>query len=299
MDRLSGMRIFSLVAEQGGFASAAKTLGTSAATVTRAVAILERSIGARLLVRTTRSVKLTEAGQRYLQDCRRILTEIDEAEAQAAGSFSAPAGTLTITAPTLFGRIYVLPIILEFLDLYPGISIRTVFVDRVTNLIDEGIDVAVRIAHLPDSSLTALRVGSIRRVMCGAPAYFVKYGVPLTPDDLRNHRFIARSGLFGSAEWRFGKNSQIRIPVTSRLLCNTNEAAIDATAAGWGVSRFLSYQVAHDIQSGRLQRVLADFEEEPVPIHIIHAEGRTASARMRAFVDFAAQRLRANEHIAV
>jgi DNA-binding transcriptional LysR family regulator len=298
MDHLDGMRIFSLVAEQEGFASAAKGLGMSAATVTRAVANLERSIGARLLVRTTRSVKLTEVGLRYLQDCRRILAEIDEAEAQAAGSFSAPAGTLTITAPTIFGRLYVLPIILEFLDLYPGISIRTVFVDRVTNLIDEGIDVAVRIAHLPDSGLSALRVGYVRRVMCGSPAYFEKHGIPQTPEDLRGHRFIARSGLFGALEWSFGKQSQIRIPVQSRFLCNTNEAAIDAVAAGWGISRFLSYQVAHDIQSGRLQRVLADFEEEPVPIHVIHAEGRVASARMRAFVDFAAKSLRTNEHIA-
>ncbi|MBA8880922.1 LysR family transcriptional regulator [Phyllobacterium myrsinacearum] len=297
MDRLDGMRIFSLVAEQEGFASAARTLGMSAATVTRAVAMLEHSLGARLLVRTTRSVKLTEVGFRYLQDCRRILAEIDEAEAQAAGSFSAPAGTLTITAPTIFGRLYVLPIILEFLDQYPGISIRTAFVDRVTNLIDEGIDVAVRIAHLPVSGLSALRVGYVRRVICGAPAYFEKHGIPKTPKDLHVHRFVARSGLFGTLEWSFGRNSEIRIPVTSRFLCNTNEAAIDAVAAGWGISRFLSYQVAHDIQSGRLQHVLADFEEEPVPIHVVHAEGRVASARMRAFVDFAAKRLRASEHI--
>ncbi|EJN04961.1 LysR family transcriptional regulator [Phyllobacterium sp. YR531] len=297
MDRLECMRVFSMVAEHGGFASAAKSSGMNPATVTRAVASLEQSVGAKLLVRTTRSVKLTEAGLRYLQDCRRILTEIAEADAQAAGSFSAPAGTLTITAPTLFGRLYVLPIILEFLDLYPGISIRTVFVDRVTSLIDEGIDVAVRIAHLPDSGLNAIRVGYVRRVVCGAPAYFMKHGVPQTPGELRQHRLIARSGIFGTLEWSFGKDSQIRVPVSSRFLCNTNEASIDAVAAGWGISRFLSYQVAHDIQSGKLQRVLVDFEEEPVPIHIIHAEGRTASARMRAFVDFAAKRLRSNEHI--
>ncbi|MEP7455474.1 LysR family transcriptional regulator [Phyllobacterium sp. SB3] len=297
MDRLECMRIFSLVAEREGFASAAKTLGMNAATVTRAVASLERSVGARLLIRTTRSVKLTESGLRYLQDCRRILSEIAEADAQAAGSFSAPAGTLTITAPTLFGRLYVLPIILEFLDLYPGISVRTVFVDRVTSLIDEGIDVAVRIAHLSDSGLNAIRVGYVRRVVCGAPAYFRKHGIPDTPGALRQHQLIARSGIFGTLEWSFGKDSAIKVPVHSRFLCNTNEAAIDAVSAGWGVSRFLSYQVAHDIQSGRLQRVLADFEEDPVPIHIIHAEGRTASARMRAFVDFAAKRLRSNEHI--
>lgn len=297
MDRLDGMRIFSMVAEQQGFASAAKTLGMNAATVTRAVAALERSIGAKLLIRTTRSVKLTEAGNRYLQDCRRIVAEIDEAEAQAAGSFSAPAGTLTITAPTLFGRLYVLPVLLDFLDLYPGISVRTVFVDRVTNLIDEGIDVAVRIAHLPDSGLTASRVGYVRRVVCGAPAYFEKYGVPYTPGDLLHHQLIARSGIFGTLEWSFGKNSDIRVPVKSRFLCNTNEAAIDAVTAGWGVSRFLSYQVSADVISGKLQRVLVDYEEEPVPIHIVQAEGRVASARIRAFVDFAAKRLRANEHI--
>jgi DNA-binding transcriptional LysR family regulator len=297
MDRLEAMRIFGSVAEHQGFASAAKSLGMSAASVTRAVASLEQAIGARLLIRTTRSVKLTEVGYRYLQDSRRILAEVKEAEAQAAGSFSAPAGTLTLTAPALFGRHYVLPILLEFLDLHPAINVRTVFVDRVTNLIDEGIDIAVRIAHLPDSGLSASRVGHVTRVMCGAPSYFEAHGVPQVPDDLRAHRLIARSGIFGAQEWTFGRNSEIRVPANSRFVCNTNDAAIDACVMGWGISRFLSYQVAPDILSGRLQRVLAEYEEEPVPIHIIHAEGRTASARVRAFVDFATKRLRANRHI--
>lgn len=288
------MRIFTQVVDSGGFAGAARVLAMSPPSVTRAVASLEEAIGARLLVRTTRSVKLTAAGEGYAADCRRILSEIAEAEAGAAGSFANPAGMLSVTAPTLFGRYYVLPIILEFLEQYPSMQLRTVLLDRVTNLLEEGLDVAVRIAHLPSSGLTARRVGSVRQVICGSPDYFVRFGEPKIPADLVHHRLIARDGLFGGGEWLFGREQKIRVPVSARLTCNTNDAAIAAAVAGWGLSRFQSYQAAPEIDAGRLKVVLAAFEQEPVPIHIVHAEGRAASARVRTFVDFAAERLRSN-----
>lgn len=298
MDRLQGMRIFTEVVDAGGFSAAAKAMHLSAPAVTRAVAALEAEIGTRLLIRTTRSVKLTAAGEGYVADCRRILAEIAEAEANAAGSFGNPAGAITVTAPVLFGRLYVLPILLDFLDLHPAVQVRLLLLDRVTNLVDEAIDVAIRIAHLPSSGLTARRVGFIRQVVCGSPDYFDRHGEPITPQDLTSHRLIGRDGIFGGAEWQFGKQTRIRVPVTTRLTCNTNDAVIDAALAGWGLSRFQSYQVAAHVRAGRLRTVLEDFEQEPVPIHIVHAEGRSASGRLRAFVDFAAERLRADPVLA-
>lgn len=292
MDRWQAMRIFVQVVESGGFAPAAKVLHMSPPSVTRAVAKLEDLIGTRLLVRTTRSLKLTAAGEGYVADCRRILAEIAEAEANAAGSFTAPAGLLTVTAPALFGRIHVLPVILDFLDHYPAMQVKTIFVDRVTNLVDEGLDVAIRIASLPASGLVARRIGSVRQVLCGSPDYFACFGEPGSPQELARHRIIGREGLFGHSEWLFGRDNNIRVPISPRLICNTNDAVLAAAVAGWGLSRFQSYQVAPDVSAGRLKVVLADYEREPVPIHIVHAEGRMVSARVRAFVDFAAGRFR-------
>ncbi|ASP82137.1 LysR family transcriptional regulator [Sinorhizobium meliloti] len=292
MDRWQAMRIFVQVVESGGFAPAAKVLHMSPPSVTRAVAKLEDLIGTRLLVRTTRSLKLTAAGEGYVADCRRILAEIAEAEANAAGSFTAPAGLLTVTAPALFGRIHVLPVILDFLDHYPAMQVKTIFVDRVTNLVDEGLDVAIRIASLPASGLVARQIGSVRQVLCGSPDYFACFGEPGSPQELARHRIIGREGLFGHSEWLFGRDNNIRVPISPRLICNTNDAVLAAAVAGWGLSRFQSYQVAPDVIAGRLKVILADYEREPVPIHIVHAEGRMVSARVRAFVDFAAVRFR-------
>ena len=243
-------------------------------------------------MRTTRSLKLTPAGEGYVADCRRILADIAEAEGNAAGSFTQPAGLLTVTAPTLFGSLHVLPVILDFLERYPAMQVKTVFVDRVVNLVEEGLDVAVRIAALPDSGLVARRIGSIRQMICGSPNYFALHGEPERPQDLANHRIIGRDGLHGHSEWLFGKDGGIAVPINARLVCNTNDAAIAAAVAGWGISRFQSYQVAPAIQVGRLKTVLADYERDLVPIHIVHAEGRRVSARVRTFVDFAAERFR-------
>lgn len=297
MDRWQAMRIFARVAETGSFAAAGRQLGLSPPAVTRAVAALEEAIGTRLLTRTTRLVRLTEAGGRYVEDCRRILADIAEAEAAAAGAYGTPTGTLAVTASVLFGEIYVLPILTEYLDRHPAVSIRGLFLDRVVNIVEEGIDVAVRIGHLPDSGMAALRVGAVRRVVCGAPDYFARHGIPADPGELARHRIIAPTGATASLDWRFGPGAPRSVTVQPRLACNTNAAAIAAAVAGWGITRLLSYQVAGLIAEGRLQRVLADFEEEPLPIHVIHPEGRRAAARVRGFVDLAVERLRADPRL--
>ena len=294
MDRYQAMRVFLRVAETGGFAQAARQLHMSPPAVTRAVAALEDAIGARLLIRTTRSVKLTEAGAGYAEDCRRILAAIEEAEAAAAGSYATPTGMLTVTSSVMFGRLYIAPIMTGFLDLHPQLSGRMLLLDRVVNLVDEGVDVAIRIGHLPDSSHSAVRVGTVRRVICGSPAYFEKHGLPRKPADLAGHRIIAVTSAWPSLEWRFGRDARTAVKVKPALLSNSNETTIDAARSGWGLTRALSYQVGPDLASGDLQVVLEEFEQPPLPVHIVHAEGRHASAKVRAFTDFARDRLRAN-----
>lgn len=293
MDRLQAMGVFVKVAEAGGFAEAGRRLSMSPPAVTRAIATREEAIGTRLLTRTTRRVKLTEIGARYLEDCRRILSEIAAAEASAAGSHARPTGLLTVTAPILFGRIYVLPILTEFLTAHPAVDGRVLLLDRVANLVDEGIDVAVRIGALPDSGLAATRCGSVRRVVCASPAYLDAHGTPETPADLARHRIVAVTQSV-APEWRFGRDRKTVVPLKPRLTCNVNEAAISAALDGWGLTGAMSYQVADALREGRLRVVLEDFEPDPLPIHIVHVEGRGAAAKVRAFVDFAVAALRVN-----
>lgn len=292
MDRWQAMRIVVKVAETGSFAEAARALHLSAPAVTRAVSALERLVRASLFVRTTRSVKLTEAGSRYVEDCRRILSDIAEAEAAAGGLYATPSGTLAVTASVVFGQRYVLPILHEYLATYPTMRANAVFLDRQVNIVEEGIDVAVRIGHLPDSGFSAIPVGAVRRVVCGAPAYFARHGVPATPADLRKHRIIASTGAWASPEWRFARNQ--RVTIEAWLQCNTNEAAIASAVAGSGLTRVLHYQIGPALQAGQLQIVLADHEEPALPIHVLYPEGRHAPAKVKAFVDLAVSRLRAN-----
>lgn len=297
-DRFQSMRAFAAVADHGGFAAAARRLSLSPPAVTRLIAALETRLGIRLLHRTTRMVRLTEAGTRFLADCRRILNELDEAEASVAGSHGTPRGQLAVTAPILFGTRFVSPIVLDFLRRYPEMSVRTMLADRIVDLIDEGFDVAVRIAHLPDSSLSAVRVGSVRRVVCAAPRYLKAKGVPRTPADLAEFEAITFSPSGAIDEWRFdtpaGTHS-VRPP--SRLMVNTAEVAIAAALAGRGLTRVLSYQIASELKAGRLKIVLPEFEPPPLPIHVVHREGRRAAAKVRAFVDFAVERLRADRSL--
>lgn len=293
MDKISSMRVFIAVADAEGFAPAARQLGLSPPAVTRAIAALEERIGTRLLHRTTRLVRLTEAGARFLVDARRILAEIEEAEAAAAGDHARPRGLLTVTAPVLFGRMHVAPVVLDFLELHPEVSIRLLLLDRVTDLLDEGIDVALRIAHLPDSSLNAVRVGSVRRVTCAAPGYLARRGTPLTPADLAGHDTIGFGIPHTERDWVFGSGPKLqRVKPASRLLVNTADVAIAAAVAGRGITRVLSYQIASELSCKRLQLLLEKFDEPPVPIHLVHAEGRRPSAKLRVFIDFAAGRLR-------
>lgn len=285
MDQLDGMRVFVAVAEAGGFAAAA-----------RAVAALEDRIGARLLHRTTRSVRLTEAGSRFLSDAKRILAELAEAEAAAADAHAAPRGQVSVTAPLLFGKMHVAPVVLDFLDRHPLVSARTLFVDRVVDLMEEGIDVAVRIAELRDSGLSAVRVGQIRGVVCATPEFLAEHGAPAVPRDLERFACIGfQSGVFPGG-WVFASATgagleTIRPPM--RLLVNNADVAVAAALAGHGITRVLSYQVADEVRRGRLRILLEEHEPPPVPVHVVHLEGRRAAARVRAFVDFAAERLRA------
>ncbi|WP_207461557.1 LysR family transcriptional regulator [Azospirillum sp. SYSU D00513] len=295
MDRWQAMRIFVKVAETESFAETARHMHMSAPAVTRTVAALEDLIGTRLFVRTTRSVKMTEAGVRYFDDCRRILSDIAEAEAAAAGSYATPSGTLSVTASALFGQMYVLPIMTEYLNLYPTMSGRTLFLDRPVNVVEEGIDVAVRIGHLPDSGFTAIKVGTVRRVICGSPKYFEKHGIPTAPADLKSHRIAASTSAWASPEWRFAGDQ--RVTVGAFLQCNTNEAAIATAKAGLGLTRVLHYQIGPALLEGTLRIVLDDHEEPPLPIHVLHPEGRHAPAKVRAFVDLAVSRLRENRFL--
>jgi len=296
MDRWQAMKVFVKVAEAESFANAGRQLNMSPPAVTRIVSALEETIGSRLLTRTTRSVKLTEAGSRYFTDCQRLLVELEEAEAAAAGAYAKPTGTLTVTASVMFGNLFVLPVMTEYLDSYPDVVGRCLFVDRVVNIVEEGIDVAVRIGHLADSGFTATRVGTIRRVLCGSPDYFERNGIPATPADLAQHRIIATTSAWASLEWRFGAEQKTTVHVNPRLFTSTNDSAISAAVRGWGLTRVLSYQIAPQLETGELQTVLTEYEEEALPVHIVHPDGRNASAKVRSFIDFSVSKLRANGH---
>ncbi|WP_095146207.1 MULTISPECIES: LysR family transcriptional regulator [unclassified Pseudomonas] len=298
MDRFQEMQVFVAVAQDQGFSAAARRLGLSAASVTRAVAAVETRIGAQLLTRTTRSVYLTEAGQRYLDDCRRILADIQEAEASAAGSHAQPRGQLTITAPVLFGELFVTPVMVGFLERFADVSINALLVDRVVGMVEEGVDVAVRIGALPDSNQHAIRVGEVRRVVCGSPGYLQRHGRPLHPNDLGCARIVATSSIGQQRSWSFtAAGEPVSVRLEPRLVVTANQSAITAAALGLGLTRVLSYQVATKVAAGELEIILKDFEPPPLPIHVVYQGGRKAPTRVRSFVDYAVQALR--EHPAL
>jgi DNA-binding transcriptional LysR family regulator len=293
MDRIDEMSVFVAVAELGGFAAAARKLNMSAATVTRAVAALELQVGTELFVRTTRFVRLTESGARYLQDCRRILHELDEAEAQAAGAHLAPQGTLVIAAPIVFGQRLLLPLLVEFLQQHPAVSARAMLVDRPVQLSEEGIDCAFRMGDLPDSALVATPIGHIRRIVCASPDYLAAKGQPQQPQEVIDHALVVSAADGRSDRWRFVEGGrEIDIGIEPRLVVSTNEAAISAALAGWGLTRVMSYQVDAELQRGELKRVLQAYEAKPLPVWLVNSEGRRATAKLRSFISFATERLR-------
>lgn len=293
MDRFRQLQTFVAVADAGGFNAAARALHVSPPSVTRLVADLEARLGTRLLVRTTRQVALTEAGERLHQDAARILSELAAIEASASGAHVEPQGVLTVTAPLMFGHRFIAPIIRDYLDLNPEVTARTLFVDRVVNLIEEGLDVAVRIGELPDSALRAVRVGSLRRVTVAGRDYLRKNDRPKHPRDLTGHRVIMPVGLNPAPTWEFiSKRERHAVSLTPALSCNTIDVALDAACAGWGITRLLSYQLGDALKSGKLVEVLSEFEDRRLPIHLMHSEGYLTAAKIRTFIDFAATSLR-------
>jgi DNA-binding transcriptional LysR family regulator len=295
MDRLSAMAAFIAIVDEGGFAAAARKLGQSPPAVTRAVAELESRMGVRLLTRTTRSVRLTDAGTRYAADCRRILADVADSEASTIGAHSQPRGHLVVTAPVLFGSMYVMPIVAEYLDRYPETDVSCWYVDRVVNLIEEGIDVAIRIGELADSSLQAVGVGRVDRVVCASRRYLKRHGVPREPRELGEHRIVSAGAVTPTQEWSFvAEGRPLRVRIRPRLSTTSNDSAIAAALGGFGITRVLSYQIAPHLEAGKLERVLKSYEPPPLPIHVVHREGRHAAQKARAFVDLAIERLRSD-----
>jgi DNA-binding transcriptional LysR family regulator len=295
VDRFVALKVFVAVGEEQSFSAAARRLALSPPAVTRAISALEQTLGVKLLQRTTRIVRLTEAGARYLLDCKRVLSELEDADQAVSGAQAEVRGTLAITASVLFGRLFVAPLLREFLSRHPKVNVRALFVDRVVDLIDEGLDVAVRVAHLSDASFTAIRVGAVRNVVCASPGYLKRHGVPRSPEDVKERAALCYSADRSPPVWTFqvGKRT-VSVRPSARLIVNSQEVAMQGAVAGEGLTRVLSYQAAADVKAGRLRVILSEFEPAPIPIHVIHREGRRAAARVRAFVDFAVAELREN-----
>jgi DNA-binding transcriptional LysR family regulator len=293
MDKLGAMQTFVRIVEAGSLTRAAASLETSLPTVVRTLAALERDLGVSLLKRTTRRIHLTDEGSQYLVRCRDILAATQEAEALLTARRTEPVGKLSVTASVLFGRRHLAPILYEFLLRHPKVTAEVLFVDRVVNLIEEGIDVAIRIAHLRDSSIVAIPVGRVRRVVCANEIYLRKYGVPQTPDDIREHLCVRHLGLVPRSEWHFRVGSrEVAIPINSVVTSNDIDGAVDACVNGLGLGMFLSYMVAPYRKNGCLKYVLEKFETEPIPVQVIYPQGRLMSSRVRAFVDECAHKLR-------
>lgn len=293
MDRLQAMSVFVAVADEAGFAAAARRLNMSPPTVTRAVSEIETRLGARLLHRTTRSLHLTEAGERYVSDCRRILSEIEEADLHAAGIHAAPRGLVTVTASVPFGRMVLMPVLFDLLERYPDISISYQLHDRIVHLLDEGMDVAVRIADLPDSTLTAVRVGSVRRMLCASPEYLQEHGRPRSLSELSEHKIIDFVNMAPGGEWSLHSGDDVKsFKPLSQLHVNKADVAIAAATIGRGITRVFSYMIVNELEAGTLETVLEDYEPPPIPVHIVHKEAGQTSARVRAVVDHCVEYLR-------
>ncbi|MGQ3301264.1 LysR substrate-binding domain-containing protein [Reyranella sp.] len=293
MDRLDAMSILREAVDAGSLSAAGRRLGMPLATVSRKVSDLERHLGTRLLNRSTRQLTLTDAGRSFVAACRRILDDVAEAERSASGEYSAPKGELSLSAPIVFGRLHVLPVASAFLKTHPEIDIRLMLSDRIVDLQEDRVDIAIRIGELPDSSMVATRVGSTRRVLCGSPAYFAEHGMPQHPRELATRDCITFSGLMSADSWTFkaGKSDSV-VKIHSRLVVNTAEAAIDAAIAGVGVTRVLSYQVAKAVRAGTLVVALQEFEAAPSPVSLVHTGQPLLPLKLRAFLDFAAPLLK-------
>jgi DNA-binding transcriptional LysR family regulator len=293
MDRFEAMTVLLAVVETGSLSAAGRKLSMPLPTVSRKVSDLESHLKAQLLTRSTRRLVLTEAGRAFVEASRRILEDLGEAERLVRGEYSAPKGELVITAPIVFGRLHMVPIVAAFLKAYPEVNVRLLLGDRTINLLEEHVDLAVRIGELPDSSLIATRVGVLGRVVCGSPAYFAAFGTPDHPADLRGHQCVMFDALQPRNAWTFRiEGRDVEVPVRARLRVNTAEAAIDAAVAGVGLTRVLSYQIEAARKAGLLEVVLAGYAREPIPISLVYTSQGRLPLKLRAFIDFAAPRLR-------
>jgi DNA-binding transcriptional LysR family regulator len=289
MDRIDAMQAFVAVADLQGFAPAARKLGLSPSGVTRLIAALEDRLGARLLQRTTRSVTLTDVGARYLERARRILADVEEAENAAEGERTRPSGRLVVSAPLGFGRLHVSPVMTAYLKRYPEVAGELRLSDRMINLVEDGVDLAVRIGHLPDSSLVARHVGEMRRIVVASPGYLKRRGEPKTPDAIASHETIQFGGTSASPDWRFVQDGrEIRVACTPRFSTNSADAAIQYAEQDGGLTRVMAYQAAEALKAGRLQIVLAKFEQPALPIHVVYPTSRLLSAKVRTFIDLVA-----------
>ena len=293
MDKLVAMTTFVRIVEAGSLTAAADTLDASLPTVVRTLAALERHLGVSLLKRTTRRIHLTDEGAQYLERCRVILSALQEAEDAVVSRRSEPAGKLTVTASALFGRRFVAPIVYDFVRRHPRVNADILLVDRVVNLVEEGVDVGVRIAHLKDSSMVAIPVGRTRRVVCASEQYLRRHGVPQTPTDVRKHACIRHVGLTPRTEWQFRAGARhVSVPINSVLTSNDIDSAVNACVDGLGLGMFLSYMVALHRKQGELKYVLEKFETEPTPVQVIYPQSKLLSTTVRAFIDECVGKLR-------
>jgi DNA-binding transcriptional LysR family regulator len=294
MDRLEAMSILLTAAETGSLSAAGRRLGKPLTTISRKVSELEEHLNVRLLNRSGRRLALTDAGRSFAEASKRILEDVREAERSASGECSEPKGDLVVTASLILGRQHVMPIVAEFLKVNPGINVQLLLANRIVNVMEEHVDLAVRVSNLPDSSLIAIHLGTTRRVVCGSPAYFSVHGIPKTPAELRAHDCITIGGFMSPSTWTFkSEKSEIAVPIRSRLVVSTAEAALDAAIAGVGVVSALSFQLPAAVEAGQLEIVLDDFEPEPMSVDILYVGGRLMPRKLRAFCDFATPRLRA------
>jgi DNA-binding transcriptional LysR family regulator len=293
MDRLHEIEVFIAVADAGSFAKAGARLRLSPPAVTRAVSALEDRLGARVFNRTTRSLTITDVGQRFLESARRVLADLDTAEKEAVGEVAMPQGHLAVTASVTFGRSALAPVVCGFLDQHPRVTVSVVLLDRIVNLVEEGIDVAVRIGHLPDSNLIAKRIGAVHRILVASPDYLARLGAPTSPADLRLHAVIAFTGLMPNREWRFlDGHKPGSVSLHPALEINDAVAAIRAAEMGHGITIALSYMVSEQLRAGRLAPALDAFTLPPQPVHLVYPQARLVAPKIRAFIDFAAPRLK-------
>jgi DNA-binding transcriptional LysR family regulator len=294
MDRLESMSVIVAVAEAGSLSAAARKLGTPIPTVSRKVSELEGRLNTELFQRSSRQMKLTDAGRSYIEACKRIIDQVEDAEREVSGEYRTPTGDLAVTAPWGLGHMHLLPIACEFLEAYPDVALRLALTDRIVNTVAENIDIAIRIGPLPDSSMIATRIGSVRFVACASPAYLAARGVPKKPADLSDHNCITIDDQAAPRAWKFAKgNREITAPIRSRLTVNDSEAAIEAAISGAGIARVMSYKMEAARRAGALVGMLEAFEQQPWPVHIVYAERKPMPLKIRVFLNWVTPRLKA------